>query len=73
MELLPLGPVVLGVILSSLLEQNYRRAVSMAGNSISGFLIDVITHPISLVLLAVILVMIVGQFSSFRKLAKKED
>ncbi|MDY5484911.1 MAG: tripartite tricarboxylate transporter permease [Clostridium sp.] len=70
---LPLGPVVLGVILSSLLEQNYRRAVSMAGNSISGFLIDVITHPISLVLLAVILVMIVGQFSSFRKLAKKED
>ena len=70
---LPLGPVVLGVILSSLLEQKYRRAVSMAGNSISGFLIDVITHPISLVLLAVILVMIVGQFSSFRKLAKKED
>ena len=70
---LPLGPVVLGVILSSLLEQNYRRAVSMAGNSISGFLIDVITHPISLVLLAVILMMIVGQFSSFRKLAKKED
>lgn len=70
---LPLGPVVLGVILSSLLEQNYRRAVSMAGNSISGFLIDEITHPISLVLLAVILVMIVGQFSSFRKLAKKED
>lgn len=70
---LPLGPVVLGVILSSLLEQNYRRAVSMAGNSIFGFLADVVTHPISLVLLAVIVVMIVGQFRSFPKLAKKEE
>ena len=70
---LPLGPVVLGVILSSLLEQNYRRAVSMAGNSIFGFLADVVTHPISLVLLAVIVVMIVGQFRSFQKLAKKEE
>ncbi len=70
---LPLGPVVLGVILSSLLEQNYRRAVSMAGNSIFGFLADVVTHPISLVLLSVIVVMIVGQFRSFQKLAKKEE
>ncbi len=68
---LPLGPVVLGVILSSLLEQNYRRAVSMAGNTISGFLVDIVTHPISLVLLIVILVMIIGQVSSVRKLAKR--
>lgn len=68
---LPLGPVVLGVILSSLLEQNYRRAVSMAGNTISGFLVDIVTHPISLVLLIVIVVMIIGQVSSVRKLAKR--
>ena len=72
---LPLGPVVLGVILSSLLEQNYRRAVSMAGNTIPGFLMDIVTHPISLVLLIVIAVMIIGQVSSVKKLAKraKED
>lgn len=68
---LPLGPVVLGVILSSLLEQNYRRAVSMAGNTISGFLMDIVTHPISLVLLLVIVVMIIGQISSVQKLAKR--
>lgn len=68
---LPLGPVVLGVILSSLLEQNYRRAVSMAGNTISEFLVDIVTHPISLVLLIVIVVMIIGQVSSVRKLAKR--
>lgn len=55
---MPLGPVVLGVILSSLLEQNYRRAVTMAGNSISALVLDILTHPISLVLLAAILVMI---------------
>lgn len=68
---LPLGPVVLGVILSSLLEQNYRRAVSMAGNTIPGFLMDIVTHPISLVLLIVIAVMIIGQVSSVKKLAKR--
>lgn len=68
---LPLGPVVLGVILSSLLEQNYRRAMSMAGNTIPGFLMDIVTHPISLVLLIVIAVMIIGQVSSVKKLAKR--
>lgn len=72
---MPLGPVVLGVILSSLLEQNYRRAVAMAGNSIPAFLLDMVKHPISLVLLLVIATMIVGQISSVKKLAKraKED
>lgn len=67
---MPLGPMVLGVILSSLLEQNYRRAVSMVGNSIPAFLLDIVKHPISLVLLAAIVIMIVGQISSVRKLAK---
>lgn len=68
---MPLGPVVLGVILSSLLEQNYRRAVSMVGNSIPGFLIDIVTHPISLVLLLAIVVMIVGQMKSTKKAAEE--
>lgn len=63
-----LGPVVLGVILSSLLEQNYRRAVTMAGNSIFALLLDILTHPISLVLLAAIVVMIL----STRKAKKGE-
>ena len=67
---MPLGPMVLGVILNSLLEQNYRRAVSMVGNSIPAFLLDIVKHPISLVLLAAIVIMIVGQISSVRKLAK---
>ncbi len=68
---MPLGPVVLGVILSSLLEQNYRRAVAMAGNSISSFLLDLVKHPISLVLLIAILVMILGQAGFMKKLKEK--
>ena len=63
---MPLGPMVLGVILSSLLEQNYRRAVSMVGNSIPGFLLDMVKHPISLVLVVMIVIMIIGQISSVK-------
>ena len=42
----------------------------MVGNSIPAFLLDIVKHPISLVLLAAIVIMIVGQISSVRKLAK---
>lgn len=70
---MPLGPMVLGVILSSLLEQNYRRAVSMAGNSIPAFLLDIVKHPISFVLLAAIVIMVIGQISSAKKLAKSNE
>lgn len=69
---MPLGPVVLGVILSSLLEQNYRRAVSMVGNSIPAFVLDILKHPISLVLLAAIVVMIAGQIRSAQKAARRD-
>ena len=68
---MPLGPMVLGVILSSLLEQNYRRAVSMVGNSIPGFLLDMVKHPISLVLVVMIVIMIIGQISSVKKLTER--
>ena len=67
----PVAPVILGVILSSLLELNFRRGVSTMGDSLGGFAGDIVTHPISLVLLVIILFMILSSAGVFGKLRKK--
>ncbi|MBR2778681.1 MAG: tripartite tricarboxylate transporter permease [Firmicutes bacterium] len=56
----PVAPAVLGIILASLLEKNFRRAVIMHG-SIAGILKAMFTSPISLILLAVIVFMLLSQ------------
>ncbi len=55
---LPVGPMILGIILADLLEQNFRRAALVAGNSPLRLLADLVSNPISLVLLVCILVML---------------
>jgi putative tricarboxylic transport membrane protein len=46
-----MGPVVLGIILGPLMEDNYRRAMMDVHNSIPGFFWEMIRHPLSLTLL----------------------
>ena len=71
---IPVAPVILGVILSSLIEQNFRRSVSMVGNSFPLFVKDLFTHPISIVLTLAILIMLFGQTSLWKKWkAKRQD
>lgn len=62
----PLGPLVLGMILSPLLDTNYRRAVLSAG-SLMTFVRDMITHPISLILLLSIIFMIISGTKWFKQ------
>ena len=56
----PVGPLVLGVILADLLEQNFRRAAVMTGESLSALLLDLVSHPVSLVLTAAVVLLAVG-------------
>lgn len=67
----PVSPVILGVILSSLLESNFRRAMSISGNSFVGLFTDIVTNPMSCVLLIVIAVLMFGQLDIWSKFVKR--
>ena len=54
-----LGPVILGVILSRLLDDNWRRAIISDQESLPRLLSGIVTSPLSLVLfLSVILIFV---------------
>jgi putative tricarboxylic transport membrane protein len=63
----PVGPVILGLILSPLLELNYRRAMTTTSNDLLMFFKEFFVHPLSLALVAVILFMAVGQSRLFKR------
>lgn len=65
------GPIVLGIILSPLLDKNYRRAMMTNENNILAFFADFFKHPITLVLVIFILIMAFGQSKAFKKLKDK--
>jgi putative tricarboxylic transport membrane protein len=51
----PVAPLVLGVILTPIIDENYRRGVQLAHGSAADFFAGMVTHPIPLVLLAIML------------------
>ncbi|MCB2100730.1 MAG: tripartite tricarboxylate transporter permease [Rhodobacterales bacterium] len=55
------GPVILGVILARLIDENWRRAIISEGESLSAFFVNMVSSPLSLVLLAVVLLILVNQ------------
>lgn len=61
----PLGPLVLGMILAPLLDTNYRRAVLSSG-SLMLFIRDMMTNPISLILLLSIIFMMISGSKWFK-------
>lgn len=66
----PVAPCVLGIILSNLLEENFRRGVMLNG-SIANMILAMFKSPISLVLLIVIIVMFVTQTKAFKNWNEK--
>jgi len=56
-----MGPVILGVILGPLMEDNYRRAMMDQHNNIIGFLFQLVKTPLSLILTVGIVYTILGQ------------
>jgi len=55
------GPVILGVILGPLMEDNYRRAMMDQHNNILGFFSQLVVNPLSLALTLGIVITILGQ------------
>lgn len=66
----PVAPTVLGLILASLIEKNFRRAIILDG-SIPGLIGHCFTSPISLILILIIVVMLVSQNKKFKDFRNK--
>ncbi|WP_319518120.1 tripartite tricarboxylate transporter permease [uncultured Martelella sp.] len=64
----PLGPVILGVILSRLLDDNWRRAIISEREDLGAFFTGILTSPLSLSLLLVCIVIILSQTPLFKLL-----
>lgn len=67
----PIGPCILGVILSKLLESNYRRGMTIAHNDFIRFFKRFFKSPITTVLFVVLIFMIVSQTSWYKNLSEK--
>lgn len=57
----PLGPVILGVILSRLLDDNWRRAIISEREDLGRFFEGVVTSPLSLTLFVAVILIFVSQ------------
>ena len=68
----PVAPTVLGIILSGLIENNYRRAVISAG-SILKLVGGIFTSPLSIILLGIIIFSFVTQSGKYNKWRDKKD
>lgn len=65
------GPVILGVILGPLMEDNYRRAMLDVHNNIFGFLFQLVRNPLTLILTLSIVIMILGQTQVWGRLRRR--
>ena len=63
----PVGPTVLGIILSDLLELNFRRAATTVGNSLPALLTDIVSHPVSLVLAVFVICMAITSSAPYKR------
>lgn len=61
------APMVLGLILGPILDSNYRRAMQSVNNDPIMFLRDLVTNPISLILVAFIVYMVVSQTPQWKR------
>jgi|TARA_R110001583_G_scaffold195257_2_gene370976 putative tricarboxylic transport membrane protein len=68
----PLGPVILGVILSRLLDDNWRRAIISEREDLGRFFHGILTSPLSLVLFVAVILIFVSQTPLWTKFRKKE-
>ena len=71
----PVAPAVLGIILASLIEKNFRRAIILDG-TIPSLILHCFTSPISLILILIIVFMFVSQnqrFKNFRNNISKKN
>jgi len=68
----PVAPCVLGIILTTLLEENYRRGI-MLNKSIGSMVGSIFTSPISLVLFVAIVAMFTTQTQVYKNWKQKRE
>ncbi|MCJ7837323.1 tripartite tricarboxylate transporter permease [Cuneatibacter sp. NSJ-177] len=68
----PVAPCVLGIILTKLLEENYRRGV-MLKKGVFGMLGSIFTSPISLILFLLIVFMFTTQTQTYKRWKAKRE
>ena len=64
------APVVLGVILSRLIDENWRRAMVSEQDSLSAFFLNMVSSPLSLILLIAVVLIVLSKtpiWSLFRR------
>ncbi|KGJ02860.1 putative tricarboxylic transport membrane protein [Paracoccus halophilus] len=69
----PLGPVILGVILSRLLDDNWRRAIISEQESFLGLMRGIVTSPLSLVLFATVCLIILSNTPLWRMIRRQKE
>ncbi|WP_108259463.1 tripartite tricarboxylate transporter permease [Mangrovicoccus ximenensis] len=67
----PLGPVILGVILSRLLDDNWRRAIISEREDLGAFFHGIVTSPLSLALSAAVVLIFLSQTPLWRMAKEK--
>ncbi|SPH25114.1 hypothetical protein DEA8626_04151 [Defluviimonas aquaemixtae] len=67
----PLGPVILGVILSRLLDDNWRRAIISERESLPRFFEGVVTSPLSLILFSSVILIFVSQTPLWSRMKRR--
>lgn len=67
----PLGPVILGVILSRLLDDNWRRAIISEREELGRFFHGIFTSPLSLALFVAVILIFVSQTPLWTILKKR--
>jgi putative tricarboxylic transport membrane protein len=67
----PVGPVILGVILTRLIDENWRRAIISSRESLGDFMLGILTSPLSLVLFLFILMVAIGQTPIWTRLRSR--
>ena len=55
------GPLVLGIILARLIDDNWRRAIISERESLAGFFGGILTSPLSLTLFTIIVAVLLSQ------------
>lgn len=63
----PVGPCVLGIILSKLLESNFRRGILLNKGSLLKMFAGFFTNPVSFILFAAIVIMFITQSQPYKR------
>ncbi|EXJ10156.1 Tripartite tricarboxylate transporter TctA family protein [Nitrincola nitratireducens] len=69
----PVGPIILGVILSRLIDDNWRRAIMSERGDLSNFFINMISSPLSATLLLAIILILLSQTPIWKKVFKPKN